>query len=439
MPRLQFFFERVSAKSFGLMRAAWAFVVLVLWLQKFPDVARYWSDAGILPRSLEHFVSRIDFRFTVLDAVGDPRAVTAMYIAFLAVLVLMMLGVASRLATVASVLLLFSFHERNPLPLGGGDTVLRLVGFLLMLGALAPGAIEAFSLDRARSEWREWRRTRAFLPASTMSAWLRRLLLWQLVVLYATSLWSKLLGTAWIQGTAVAIALHHPHFSRFPGAFADYASITSPVASALTLAFGASWLLLLIPRRVLQDSFRIQPGTLKRVILGWGVLFHVTIELLFEVGSFTWAMLVSYVGLLDEEDFDVMRRFANAGWRGDIAILYDGHCGLCQRSVFVVTLLDWLKRVRLVDFRNEELRRSVAPEISFEALDKSMHIKMPNGARGGRTENGFDAFRLLAWHLPPLWPIAPFLYVPGVPFVGRKVYAEVAARRKRCTHESCNI
>ncbi len=49
----------------------------------------------------------------------------------------------------------------------------------------------------------------------------------------------------------------------------------------------------------------------------------------------------------------------------------------------------------------------------------------------GRVETGFDAYRAIAWSLPLAWPIAPLLWVPGVPWLGRRVYAAVAARRHR--------
>ena len=90
---------------------------------------------------------------------------------------------------------------------------------------------------------------------------------------------------------------------------------------------------------------------------------------------------------------------------------------------------------RSVDFRDAAAHRAIAPDISFEALDRAMHIKLP----GGKTYKGFYAFRQLTHHLPVLWIFASFLYIPGIPTIGRKVYAHIAARRKKCTHEDCGI
>jgi len=48
-----------------------------------------------------------------------------------------------------------------------------------------------------------------------------------------------------------------------------------------------------------------------------------------------------------------------------------------------------------------------------------------------KIETGFDAYRAIAWSIPLLIPLAPLLYLPGVPAIGRRVYAAVARRRLR--------
>ncbi|MEK7591596.1 MAG: DUF393 domain-containing protein [Patescibacteria group bacterium] len=119
-----------------------------------------------------------------------------------------------------------------------------------------------------------------------------------------------------------------------------------------------------------------------------------------------------------------------------IAVLYDGACGLCQRSVTLLQRLDWFHHLLPIDFRNEKMRKEIVPDIPLEALDRSMHIRFLSE----RTENtfqGFDAFRALTWYLPALWPIAPLLYFPGVAPVGRMIYARIARHRLRCTDGVC--
>lgn len=118
-----------------------------------------------------------------------------------------------------------------------------------------------------------------------------------------------------------------------------------------------------------------------------------------------------------------------------IYVLFDGHCGFCRRSVKALVSLDWLHRLSLVDMHDGPARMRVAPEIPLEELDKALHIKLPDG----RSFKGYSAFRHMTWSLPPLWIVAPFLYIPGAKFLGDRVYQKIADSRSRCTHESCGI
>lgn len=118
-----------------------------------------------------------------------------------------------------------------------------------------------------------------------------------------------------------------------------------------------------------------------------------------------------------------------------ITVFYDGHCGLCLRSMRALRALDWLGRLRFVDFHDEEQRHRFAPEVPVDDFDRALHVRHADG----RTLTGFAAFRALVWYLPSLWPVAPFLYLPGVKPIGDRVYGGIAERRKRCAHERCRI
>ncbi len=438
-PRLrQFFFRPVNASGWGLMRIAWALTTLVYLLGQWQDVARYYSDAGLLPPAIEPLYVRSQYIFSILFSIGNPTAVFFLYLILLLSCLCMALGQWPRLMTIVSVLLLFSFHERDPLPLGGGDTVLRLIGFLLIL---SPGTV-ALSLPRLDRQWQQWKKNRRLLPPPTMPAWPQVLLQWQIIVLYVTSAWDKLNGTMWLAGTAPAIALQHPHFARFPGMIENALSYASPTIAYATLVFELSWLLLLLPPVLGMHLPGFHSGKLRRWLLLAGVVFHGAIFLFLDAGSFSPAMLTAYLGLLRDEDFAAMKAFWNKRWlrrtrktHGQIDVLYDGRCGFCTRSVFWLALIDWLGRLRFVNFHNAVARAAVAPELPFAQLNRSMHIKMPDG----RTFTGFRAFRVIAHHLPLLWPLVPVSYLPGATAIGDRTYQRIADKRKTCDHEDCGF
>lgn len=428
----RFFFENVSAAGFGLMRIAWAGTALAFLLGSAQDVVRYYSAAGIMPQSLGYLVFRDVYRFTLLDTFTDPLPVLLLWSLYVTVLLCTMLGVWTRPMTVTAVLLMFSFHERNLQPLGGGDTLLRNIGFILMI---AP-EIDAFSIDRLENQWRSWKTKGTLLPGLRTQIWPYRLLLWEFIIIYLTSMLDKTQGEMWLRGTSVAAVFHHTHFFRWPREFADLLTVFSPYVCAGFLLYETTWALMLVPRDVWSViPERIRRHSLKRWLLAAGVFFHGMILILMDVGTFSFVMFTGYIGLLQEWDFETFKNFFNRGMKksSSISVLYDGACRLCNRSMFFFLVADRLGRLRAVDFRDAELRKRYAPDISSVDLDRALHIRLPDGT----TFAGFDAFRKLTWNIPVLWPLAPFLYIPGIPLIGRAIYAKIAARRNRCADGHC--
>src|SRR5207249_4729859 len=109
-----------------------------------------------------------------------------------------------------------------------------------------------------------------------------------------------------------------------------------------------------------------------------------------------------------------------------MTVLYDGKCLLCQKSVRLLQRLDWLGRLHFADGRDPANLPPTPEPIAPQRLLEEMHAITPDGRR---VFHGFAAFRRIARLLPPLWPIMPFLYLPGVPWLGQRVYLWVAKNR----------
>lgn len=111
------------------------------------------------------------------------------------------------------------------------------------------------------------------------------------------------------------------------------------------------------------------------------------------------------------------------------SILFDGGCGMCRRTVRWIPWFDWFHLTRKRDIAHdwEAIIRDF-PKLDFEACMRDMHVVREDG----RIERGYDGYRMLAWILPPLWPILPFLYLPPVRSLGWKIYRRVADNRHAC-------
>ena len=111
-----------------------------------------------------------------------------------------------------------------------------------------------------------------------------------------------------------------------------------------------------------------------------------------------------------------------------MSVMFDGSCGLCQRTVAVIRRVDLLQRVEVLDALNDW------PHVSrrFPKLDQMkcmelMHVVSANG----KVTTGFFGYRTLCWAIPLGWLMLPFLYIPGVPAIGQRVYEHIADGRFR--------
>jgi len=107
-------------------------------------------------------------------------------------------------------------------------------------------------------------------------------------------------------------------------------------------------------------------------------------------------------------------------------VLYDGDCPLCRKSVAVLQRLDWCGRLTFQDARAVDDLPLMDPPLDPVRLVEEMHLLTPD--RTG-IYHGFAALRWLAWRLPLLWPIAPFLIIPGIPALGQRIYLWIARHR----------
>ena len=122
----------------------------------------------------------------------------------------------------------------------------------------------------------------------------------------------------------------------------------------------------------------------------------------------------------------VGERLANS--RGRIDVLYDGLCPLCRRTVRLLACLDLFHRLEVRDFRQLDLtdyNSRHALNLKPADLEKEMYV-----ISKGRVYSGFYGYRSLALALPAFWPIAPWLFLPGISSLGGWIYRYVARNRR---------
>jgi len=287
----RFFFAPTSVATMVVVRIAFGLVALAWTASLAPDLASFFTRRGIVPVQPSN-----RFWIGVLSPSAPDWAVYLTWALLLVAAVCLTVGYRTRLSSVLVFVGIVSFERRNPLIFNAGDVLVRNLAFYVML---APAGI-ALSVDA-------WRRTRAgFWTFAKRAPWALRLIQIQLSVVYASTVWAKVRGNDWNDGTAVSYALRLEDLARF--------RVPSFVATNLALSnlFTFGTLAIEASIAVLVWNRKARPW-----VLGAGVVMHLAIALNIMIGFFTMAMLAAYLSFVPPDAMErligrVRRRLDNA-------------------------------------------------------------------------------------------------------------------------------
>jgi hypothetical protein len=209
-----------------------------------------------------------------------------------------MLGLYTRVSAVVCFLIQLTLADRQAMFVFGGDSVFNCFLFLVVLAPC--GA--AWSLD---ARWRG--KGRGDVPC-----WPRRLILFQLAVIYTTTGLYKI-GSSWSfwgGWSALYLALNLPGIARWPG---DWAAWVYPLTQLAT--FVAGWfetLFFLVPINLYLRWHRDEEtckrrGRIRRLLARWdlrwpflalGLVMHISLTIFLDLGLFSITMLSLYPCLL---------------------------------------------------------------------------------------------------------------------------------------------
>jgi predicted DCC family thiol-disulfide oxidoreductase YuxK len=180
-----------------------------------------------------------------------------------------------------------------------------------------------------------------------------------------------------------------------------------------TIAFEMSFLLLIFFPR------------LRRVAAFGGVMFHV--GSLFFLRIFFYDLLILYVALFDVSG--TLQKFGHWLFKGRLAVLYDGDCSFCRRTIAAIRTFDVFDCIDYADARQSDtLHLPNTGNIDRSDLLQDMH------AFSDKTQyRGVAAYRAMAVRIPCFWPLVPFLFSPPVEGIANKIYRSVQL------HRSCSL
>jgi len=315
----------------------------------------------------------------------------------------------------------YYFYARNSLHIGTLSFDILLVTVFLMVVTPYPG--DSFSLDMLlRGDPDPWSRKRPFF--------LQRLLQLQLAFTYCYTGLLKITAQGnWLTENPYYYLMHSPPMGVIKEFPFRWFLAAHP---GLCYAIGLTVVVCEISMPALLFWRRTRPYA-----IALGFLFHVLLVVTMHVPTIFFFLFPPMLLLfLDPEAVVGWLEARRLLWkeRGRDQLIYDGYCGFCRASLARLTALDPTGRMEPVDFRGLDVTE-IHPGLSPEACHARIHLLEKNG----RISAGFHAFRRLTLRLPLLWPLAPFMNLPGLAWIGEPVYGWVARNRFNLLHrfQSC--
>lgn len=426
-----FFFKPADPTSVGVIRlicgglALWSMLTLGLDLRDYLG-SNGWADPRVVVATMPSRAG--SFWLWVPDSLLFP-----MWGCCVVVLFAYTLGLWSRGTAVLAWLITIGTARRVPIMVHGFDSVLTTWLFYL---AVTGASGQAVSLDRFLARWRKARHDlvrrptggvwipESGVPRPTVSANIAlRLIQIHLAVIYGTAGLAKLRGDAWWSGSAMALVLMTPEFHRI-----DFTWLVRDFP--MVVQFGTlSGVGLEIAYPFLIWNRRLRPW----ILLAMGFM-HLGIEAALGLTEFGITMAAANLSFVSGT---WLRRIAVGDNQPAGKVLYDGYCPRCRASMAFLCSADPDHLIEPIDLNAADVS-ALDKRISKEAALKAMHII----DRKGNVSAGYDAvMALLSW-IPAGRPLALIRYIPGVSWVGRRVYNTIASSRPRdvpCTDDVCGI
>jgi predicted DCC family thiol-disulfide oxidoreductase YuxK len=119
-------------------------------------------------------------------------------------------------------------------------------------------------------------------------------------------------------------------------------------------------------------------------------------------------------------------------------------CLICQQTRRVVTALDWRRRIEWVDIHQRSEVERHLPDADFSDLMGQIHVL----SDAATLDRGYFGTRRLLKELPLAYPVWLLLHLPGMTWLGQRIYAFIARNRYAinrafgvaiCEDESCRV
>lgn len=286
----RFFFEPQPTRVLGAFRIAIGLLTLYSFLLFAKDATAFFSDRGVLTVATCERMQERDWH-SIFQLVRGPIGVKCVLAALFLAGASFTAGFYTRTSAVLLYVLVTSFHERNPLVMNSGDSVLRTMLFFFMF---APSG-NSFSVDVLRR-----RRAGLAAPPSSVPPWAQRMMQIQVALIYFTTAYAKSRGDMYHNGSAMYYAFGLVDFN----VHGIENLMNYPVVySAMTFA------MLFIE---ISLPFLIWFRASRPYAIAMGIALHLWIMWCMTLPVFGILMIATYLCFLTDEEFEGLKGWFHA-------------------------------------------------------------------------------------------------------------------------------
>ena len=177
-----------------------------------------------------------------------------------------------------------------------------------------------------------------------------------------------------------------------------------------------------------------------------GIIFHILLILTLDVPAIFFFLFPAQLLLFINPEQIVSwidRKRQRNRLAGQGQLLYDGQCEFCLANVKLLKIMDIFETLNFVDLHKFDFtnlpNQNGGQILNKEQALSQIYLIEPDGQIYG----GFEAFRILSFKMPMLYPFILLFYFPGMGLLGPVIYRFVAQNRylfhlnRTCSNHSC--
>jgi len=313
----------LDLRALALMRIGVGALILTDLLLRAPSFMAFMTDRGVMSREMSMSVNS-GWHWSLYWVNAEPLWAMSLMVIAAGFAMMLMLGIRTRLASIASFIFLASLHARNPYLQQGGDNLLLLLTFW---GCFLPWG-ERASIDA--SMVREPRASNRYFSAVSVA------LVLQVMSVYFFSALLKT-GVEWVRdGTGIYYALHNDQVAfGMASLWRDWHGFTG------ALTHYVWWLELIGPILALSPLWFAGFRTLVVVAL---IAMEIGFIFNLRIGLFPFISSLSLIAILPSSVMNFLWRSEKPEKSGKkykplIRMYFDKECTFCEKTCYLLRYL----------------------------------------------------------------------------------------------------